>query len=146
MTRSVVIMAIVIVAIGLVLWLKPHGSAVTRAPLDDLPAREPAHRVLLFADPREADSPCGCGEMIRMVRAAGERQGIVVEEFDPAREEEQVERHQVRVSPTVIISGPEGEEQARFEGESADAVARLKRALEALGSPGIDPSSSGDVS
>ena len=134
MTRRVVVGSVVVLAVALVLWLKPNTS--TNGTLE---APDPVHasttaQVLLFADPREAESSCGCGQIIRMVREA-EVPGIVaVQEFDPKGEPEAIRVHAVRVVPTVVIADAEGVEQTRFEGESSDVIAGLRGALAALSS------------
>ena len=88
--------------------------------------------MLLFADPREAESSCGCGQIIRMVRAADVPGIVAVQEFDPRRETEAARVHAVRVNPTVIIARGDGAEQVRFEDESPDVIAGLRGALAAL--------------
>ena len=85
--------------------------------------------------PREAESSCGCGQIIRMVREADLPGVVAVQEFDPQRESEAVRVHAVRVAPTVIIAGGDGVEQTRFEGESPDVIDGLRGALASL-SPG----------
>ena len=134
MTRRVIIGAIVVLAVALVLWLKPSTSTndTTEAPDSELPSV--TSQVLLFADPREAESSCGCGQIIRMVREADVPGVVAVQEFDPQHESEAVRVHAVRVVPTVIIAGGDGVEQTRFEGESPDIIASLRDALAVLSS------------
>jgi hypothetical protein len=109
---------------------------------------EPGTRVrgdagLLFADPREAESSCGCGQIIRMVRGANVPGIVAVQEFDPQRESEAARVHAVRVNPTVIIARRDGVEQVRFEGESPDVIAGLRGALAALTSGTAQPTDEG---
>ena len=68
MNRRVIVGSFVVLAVALVLWLKPSRSVNGTHEVQD-PASA-ATRVLLFADPREAESSCGCGQIIRMVRGA----------------------------------------------------------------------------
>ena len=96
-------------------------------------------QVLLFADPREAESSCGCGQIIRMVREAGVAGVVAVREFDPQRDSEAARLHAVRVAPTVIVAGSDGVERQRFEGESAEVIADLRGALAALTSETAQP-------
>ena len=86
-----------------------------------------APRVLLFADLREAEESCGCGEIIRAVRAAAAR-GVPTRENDDAL----AKQHHVTVQPSVIILDASGHETGRFEGESAETVKRLKAALDKI--------------
>ena len=134
MTRRVIIGAIVVLAVALVLWLKPSTSTndATDVPDPELPSV--TSQVLLFADPREAESSCGCGQIIRMVREAGVAGVVAVHEFDPQRDSEAARLHAVRVAPTVIVAGSDGVERQRFEGESAEVIADLRGALGALAS------------
>lgn len=132
MNRRAILGSLVLLAVVLVLWLKPGPSADDTAEVPKPAVAPIAVRVLLFADPREADSSCGCGQIIRMVRAAG-RPGLVdVQEFDPQRESEATRAHAVRVAPTVIIAGGDNAERVRFEGESPEVIADLREALAVL--------------
>jgi hypothetical protein len=132
MNRRVLIGSLVVLAIAVVLWLKPDSPASGIAEF-----RQPVHapevtQVLLFADMSEAGSSCGCGEIIRMVRAADVPGIVAVQEFDERRDPEAARLHSVHVAPTVIISGRDGVEQARFEGESPDVITSLREALSAV--------------
>jgi len=80
MTRKVVIFAVVLGAVIAVLALKTSPrdeTSPTAAPVAPVAvqlqqgATAPARTVLLFADPREAESSCGCAEVIRIACAAG---------------------------------------------------------------------------
>ena len=133
------IMSIVVIAIIAVLWLKLRDApetgrtvAHTSPTIAERGQSVAAATVLLFADPREAESSCGCSEIIRIARSANDASGVTMREFDTRRRDEQAERHSVRVSPTVIIVGPDGAEQERFEGESGQVIARLRAAIDAL--------------
>ena len=84
-------------------------------------------RILLYADLGEADSECGCGEIIRAVRDAS-RHGVPTRENDDALGREL----EVTVSPTVVILDAKGHEQARYEGESDATIARLLDSLAKL--------------
>jgi hypothetical protein len=110
------------VALGLVGY-----KALSRGSTTSAAAAQPAPRVFLFADLREADRSCGCGEVIRAVRAAAAR-GVPVRENDdaPARE------HHVTVQPSVIIVDTAGRETARHEGESEMTIQALKKDLDAI--------------
>ena len=139
MSRRVIVGSLVVVAVALVLWLKPRTSTNGTPEVPDPALASAATQVLLFADPGEAESSCGCGQIIRMVREAGVPGVVTVQEFDPQRESEAVRIHAVRVAPTVIIAGGDGVEQTRFEGESADVVAGLREALASLSSGSAQP-------
>lgn len=86
--------------------------------------------ILLVADPNEADASCGCGEIIRMVRAVTQG-GINVTEIAP-EDTEIAKRHRVVVAPTLLIFAENGKEVARFEGESATTVDSIRAALERI--------------
>ena len=139
MSRRVIVGSLVVVAVALILWLKPRTPTNGTPEVPD-PALAPvATQVLLFADPREAESSCGCGQIIRMVREADVPGVVAVQEFDPQRESEAVRVHAVRVAPTVIIARGDGIEQTRFEGESPDVIAGLRVALASLTSGTAQP-------
>jgi hypothetical protein len=135
----VIIGAIVVLAVALVLWLKSSTSTNDTAEMPDPVLTSAAAQVLLFADPHEAESSCGCGQIIRMVREAGLPGVVAVDEFDPQRDPEAARVHAVRVAPTVIIAGSDGVERQRFEGESAEVIADLRGALASLTSGSAGP-------
>ena len=87
--------------------------------------------LVLFADLREADTSCGCGEVIRMVREAA-RNGVPLHELEPGTADVLVQRHGLTTSPTVLVLGPDGREQARFTGEGADTLQGLRARLQGL--------------
>jgi len=99
------------------------GSSPAASPV---PAATPS--VVLVADMREAESECGCGEIIRSVREAGDR-GVTVLLAEPGSEAARTYR--ATVSPTVLFLDARGEVEARYEGEEADTVdaiaARLRQ-------------------
>jgi hypothetical protein len=138
-TRRVITGAVVLLAITLVLWLKSSTSTNDTTEVSDTVLSSAEAQVVLFADPREAESSCGCGQIIRMVREAGVRGVVAVREFDPQRDSEAARVHAVRVAPTVIIAGSDGVERERYEGESPEVIAGLRRALAALTSGAAQP-------
>jgi hypothetical protein len=143
MSRRVIVGSLVVLAVALVLWLKPSTSTNGNAEVQNPVLASVATQVLLFADPREAESSCGCGQIIRMVRGANVPGIVAVQEFDPQRESEAARVHAVRVNPTVIIARGDGVEQVRFEGESPDVIAGLRGALAALNSGTAQPTDEG---
>lgn len=88
-------------------------------------------QVILFADSREAEESCGCGEIFRVVRAAGTH-GVRTREVDPERERDVVVQYRVTVEPTVIFVDAAGREVSRREGESAETITALRADLERL--------------
>jgi hypothetical protein len=88
-------------------------------------------QVLLFADPSEAESSCGCGEVFRAVRAASAR-GVSVRELDPAQNRDVMRQYRVLVEPTVLVLDQQGREIRRHEGESSDVVAAIRTDLDRL--------------
>jgi hypothetical protein len=143
MSRRVIVGSFVVLAVALVLWMKPSTSTNGTAEVQDPVLASVATQVLLFADPREAESSCGCGQIIRMVRGADVPGVVAVQEFDPQRESEAARVHSVRVNPTVIIARGDGVEQARFEGESPDVIAGVRGALATLTSGTVQPADEG---
>ena len=139
MTRRLMIGAVVVLAVVLVVWLKAGRSTNDTSEIPDPELPSITSQVLLFADPREAESSCGCGQIIRMVREAGVAGIVSVHEFDPQRDAEAARLHAVRVAPTVIVAGSDGVERRRFEGESAEVIADLRGALAALTSGTAQP-------
>ena len=138
-TKRLMVLGVVAAGVFAVLWLKPsaapevEGSGAQVRPATAEPDQSPAAvAVLLFADPREAESSCVCAEVIRLARGASEMAGVTTQEFDTRRRDARAERYGVRVSPTVIIAGKDGTEQTRFEGESDQVIARLRTAIDAL--------------
>ena len=85
--------------------------------------------VVLVADAREADSDCGCGEIIRRVRAAKAR-GVSVAELAP--DDGAVRRYGVTVAPTVVFLGSAGEVVSKQEGEAQETVAAVSAELDRL--------------
>jgi hypothetical protein len=116
----------VVLAAGAIVGVKaarqrPAEAAVT--------ARAAIPSVVLVADPREADSECGCGQFIRRVRDAKTR-GVNVQEIGPA--DPAAARYGVTVAPTVLILDADGRVVARREGEASDALAAISADLAAL--------------
>ncbi len=126
MSRKPLAVAAVIVAAGAIVAVKlarqrPAEAAVV--------ARATAPSVVLVADPREADSDCGCGKIIRRVREAKAR-GVAVEEIDPG--DSSAARYGVAVVPTVLVMSADGRVVARREGESSDTLAAIDADLAKL--------------
>ena len=144
MKRGAILM-VVAVALGGVLWFKsqaseevvPVQSVAPTASAQDA-EEAPGASLLLFADPREAESSCGCAEVIRLARSAGGAPSIGFREIDTRERQPESKRYGVRVSPTVIILDEDGIEMARFEGESPDVILKLREALSSL-KDGITP-------
>lgn len=89
-------------------------------------------QVLLFADPKEAEESCGCGEIFRAVQASSTR-GVRTQVVDPERERDLVRQYRVTVEPTVIFADATGREVSRHEGESSETIAALQADLDRLG-------------
>lgn len=112
----------------------PSAVPVAAAPTTPSPPAAPASsmvRVILFADPREAEASCGCGDVIRAVRAAAAR-GVVVEEVDPDKAPDLLKRYRVTVAPTVVITDDERRELRRHVGESGATIAALRQDMDGL--------------
>ncbi len=126
MNPKTLAVAAVVVAAGAIVAVKatqrrPVQAAVT--------AREARPAVILVADLREADSDCGCGQIIRRVRAA-KAHGVAVAELPP--EDAAAARYGVTVAPTVLFLGSDGRVVARREGESTETLAAISADLGVL--------------
>lgn len=131
MNRGWKVAALILVFVGLGAVIAWHE---TRSPPTSAPRLESAAehaRVLLFADPREAEATCGCGLIFHAVREAASG-GVVVREVDPEHEAELVRAHRVAVEPTVIFLDESGRETARHEGESSETIAAIEADLARL--------------
>jgi hypothetical protein len=118
---GIVGVALVVVAITA---YKVHTKHATVAGADGLP------RVLLVADPSEADSDA-CAEIIQSVRAARER-GVQVQELSPDSKSEMLRRYRVLTIPTVLILDQGGQVVLRFEGEDRQTVTAVRTQLAQL--------------
>ncbi len=128
-------LAIVVVAVIGIIAVKmnaptpasPEGS-VAAVPVTKVGVSHP--EVVLVADGREADTDCGCGKIIRRVRAA-KAKGVAVEELPPDSAEAG-RRYGVTVVPTVVFLGSDGQVVARREGESETTIAAISDDLSKL--------------
>lgn len=168
MMRKVLIVSVVAAAVAGIVWFKSTGTSATAsddaaaeavaasetpsAPADEAttgastsstetPATD-RPTVMLFANPAEADTSCGCGQIIRKARRAGESSEVAFEEVDVTAEHPLKAQYNVRVSPTVLVVGKDGEVRRRFEGESPEVVSKIESTVERLtAGASADPSS-----
>lgn len=124
MGRRIGLAAVLAAAIAVVAY-----KAVSRRSESGIPASAGGPAVVLVADVREADSDCGCGEIIRRVRAAKAR-GVSVAELAP--DDGTVRRYGVTVAPTVVFLGAAGEVVSRREGEDPETIAAVSADLDRL--------------
>lgn len=122
------VVAVLVAAAGIIAYKQISTPKVTGVHGGDRSVR-PA--VVLFADPREAESACGCGQIIRLVRAAAER-GVPVREVAPDDDAEMTRAHRVTVNPTVFFLDESGRVVARHEGEGSDVIEAIRAGLERL--------------
>jgi hypothetical protein len=118
--------AVGVIALGLIAYKS------TRAPLPNSASGSTstaAPVVVLIADPAEAESSCGCGEIIRSVRAAATK-GVSTREVAPGADPGLEKRYLVKVSPTVLFLESDGSLRARHEGEDADTLAAIRQDLD----------------
>lgn len=120
------VIAVAVIAAGIIALKQRAPDAASAGGGPTVPPATPT--VLLFADPGEAGASCGCGQIIRLVRAAA-GPGLRVEELDPRRDAAEAQRYAVRVQPTVVILDRGGRETERFEGEAQGALKGLRAAL-----------------
>lgn len=136
MVAKRIALAVVVVAVAGLIALKvssrtrptPASAAAAAPAAPAVSARPPA--VVLVADPREADTECGCGKIIRRVRAA-KAQGVAVEELAPD-DADAGRRYGVTIVPSVLFLGPDGQVVARREGESEAVLAAVSADLAKL--------------
>ncbi len=89
-------------------------------------------RVVLLAEPSEADSAGdSCAEIIHLVRSARDR-GIAVQELAPDSKSDLLARYHLLVVPTVLILDQNGREVSRYEGEGRGTVKAIRASLEQL--------------
>jgi hypothetical protein len=120
--RWVPVVAVLLIAGALIGYKQTRRPAATPGPGDLRPA------VILIADLREAGDSCGCGEIIRAVRAAKQK-GLAVRELAPGADPKLEARYEVRVNPAVLLLDPAGNVVERHEGEDADTVDAIKLGL-----------------
>ena len=106
----------------------PAVAAAAVVPAAVASATRPS--VVLVADPREADSQCACGEIIRRVRAA-KAHGVAVEELAPDCPDAG-RRYGVTIAPTVLFLDASGQVISRREGESSEILAAVTADLAKL--------------
>lgn len=136
MKRTWIGIVVLALLVGGVLLAKSMKSQPAPAPMASGIAAATTSRaqpqVILFADPREAEESCGCGEVFRAVRAASTR-GVRTREVNPERERDVVSQYRVTVEPTVIFVDAAGRELSRHEGESDGTIAAIRAELDRLG-------------
>ncbi len=89
-------------------------------------------RVVVLAEPSEADSAGdSCAEIIYLVRSARDR-GIAVQELAPGSKSDLLARYHLLVVPTVLILDANGKEISRYEGEGRDTVKAIRASLDQL--------------
>ncbi len=117
--------AILIAAIGLVVF-----KQVSKPKADELPSLNSPHpTVLLFADLSEAETSDGCGQIIRLVRAAASR-GVPVREVAPGQDAALTRTYRVTVNPTVLILDAGGRVVVRHEGEASAVIEAIRAGLD----------------
>jgi hypothetical protein len=118
---------------------RPSGSSVASpAPAAGVvggPSRVAAGSVLLFADPDEAGSACGCGQIIRLVRDAGAR-GVAIREISPGSDAGLEREYRVTVAPTLLFLDSTGHVNVRHEGEAPETIEAIRSGLDRLAETG----------
>jgi hypothetical protein len=127
---GVLVLALLVVG---VLIAKSMRSQPAPAANSNTAAAAPQGRpqVILFANPREAEEICGCGEIFRAMRSANTR-GVRTREVDPEHDRDVVRQYRVTVQPTVVFVDATGREVSRREGESGETIAALRADLDRL--------------
>ncbi len=122
----------VVAAAGAVIAVKAARQRPAEAAVVSSATSPLAPSVVLVADLREADSDCGCGQIIRRVREAKAR-GVQVQEMGPS--DPAASRYGVTVAPTVLVLGSDGRVVSRREGESSEVLAAISAELARLEGP-----------
>lgn len=138
MKRNIIIVSIVLAGVAFTLWFKPSSLTNSSPNVLEPDKAHADNKVLLFADPREADSSCGCAEVISVARSAADIPGVVFQEYDLNNSQEETRKYSVRISPTVIFLNKDNTEKARFEGESSGVIKDLRQTVSSL-NKGIKP-------
>ena len=125
-TNWLAVAAVGAVALGLIAYKSTRISVPTPGSSSTSTA---APVVVLIADPGEAEDSCGCGEIIRAVRAAAAK-GLSAREVAPGTDLGLEKRYEVKVSPTVLFLKSDGSVRARHEGEDADTLAAIRHDLD----------------
>ena len=126
MRAKTLALAAVVIAVGAIVAVKATQRRPAQA---EVAPRAASPAVVLVADLREAESDCGCGQIIRRVRHA-KAHGVTVEELGP--DDPAAGRYGVTVAPTVLVLGAGGRVVVRREGESSEALAAISTDLAAL--------------
>ncbi len=124
-SRWVGLVGVVVLAFGIIGYKEVLSPRRAVGPVG-APSENP--RVILVADPKEAKSQCGCGEVIRAVRAARSN-GVPVQELPPNSESELLKCYRILTAPTVLFLDADGREVARYEGEDGKTVEAIRSRL-----------------
>jgi hypothetical protein len=124
--KTLALIAILAAAAGLIVYKVSAGGEAT-APTPQVAQATAGPRVLMYVDLGEINEEHGCGEIIHLVRDAATH-GVAIRENDDALGK----AHRVTVSPTVVILDAQGQEEARYEGESQKTVDALRAHLSRL--------------
>ena len=124
------VLAVAVVAAGIIAYKQavrssPQNSASRPRPTSEAPS------ILLVADLKEAGTDDPCAEIIRLVRAAGQR-GIPVREIPSGENDPLLRKYRITVEPTVLLLDAGGGVLARHEGEGPETIAALRSGLERL--------------
>jgi hypothetical protein len=80
--RWIGLVVVAILVVGVIVY-RQLGTRVDSETPSTVGTADGAGSVLLFADPAEAETSCGCGQIIRLVRGANAR-GLAVREVAPS--------------------------------------------------------------
>ncbi len=134
MAKRIALAVVLLAAAAIIAFKVSSRTTTTQAP-GAAPATAASVRpnhpaVVLVADSREADTDCGCGRIIRRVRAA-KTHGVTVEELAPG-DADAGRKYGVTVVPSVVFLGPDGQIVARREGESEATLVAVSADLAKL--------------
>ena len=125
------VLAIALIAVALVSYKQlTKVPSATSTSFRQSAEKRSGLSLLLVADPREASESDGCGQIVRMVRAAGVR-GIALRELSPGAAPQIDSRYRVVVSPTVLVL-QDGKVLKRYQGESPETVQSVRAELQVL--------------
>ncbi|HLJ91474.1 MAG TPA: thioredoxin family protein [Candidatus Angelobacter sp.] len=121
--------------LGVILVLAIVGGIIVLKARSNKPAvfssSKGAPQVLLVATSAQAASRTRCGQIVRLIRAAGEH-GVNVEELAPDSPSDLIGRYHVMKTPTVLIFAQDGTVKSRFEGEKPETLAALQSEMQRI--------------
>jgi hypothetical protein len=125
------VLAVAAVAAAIITYKEEATSSRLQGPAGSPRPTAATPSILLVADLSEAGTDDSCAEIIRLVRAAGER-GVPIREIPSSQDAPVLRQYRITVEPTVLLLDANGRVLARHEGEGRQTIAALRSDLERL--------------